>query len=86
MQLETRAPGGYWLVHIVVPYRVADPPSTLGTFSSFSIGDPVIHQRAECEHPLLGLLGPTQSHKRQVYLDPFSKILLLYAMVSAFGG
>jgi hypothetical protein len=47
MQLESRAPG-YWL----------DPLSSLGTFSSSSIGSPVIHPIADCEHPLLCLLGP----------------------------
>jgi hypothetical protein len=51
--------GGYWLDHIVVsPYRVADPFSSLGTFSSSSIGGPVIHPIADCEHPLLCLIGP----------------------------
>jgi hypothetical protein len=30
----------------------------LGTFSSSSIGGPVIHPIADCEHPLLCLLGP----------------------------
>ena len=39
-------------------YRVADPPSSLGTSSSSSIGGPVIHPIADCEHPLLCLLGP----------------------------
>ena len=39
-------------------YRVADPCSSLGTFSSSSIGGPVIHPIADCEHPLLCLLGP----------------------------
>jgi hypothetical protein len=39
-------------------YRVADPFSSLGTFSSSSIGSPVIHPIADCEHPLLCLLGP----------------------------
>jgi hypothetical protein len=34
-------------------YRVADPFSSLGTFSSSSIGGPVIHPIADCEHPLL---------------------------------
>jgi hypothetical protein len=59
MQLETRAPG-YWLVHILVAtYRVADPFSSLGDFSSSSIGGPVIHPIADCEHPLLCLLGPS---------------------------
>jgi hypothetical protein len=39
-------------------YRVADPFSSLGIFSSSSIGSPVIHSIADCEHPLLCLLGP----------------------------
>jgi putative lipoic acid-binding regulatory protein len=39
-------------------YRIADPFSSLGTFSSSSIGSPVIHPLADCEHPLLCLLGP----------------------------
>ena len=34
-------------------YRVADPFSSLGTFSSSSIGGPVFHPIADCEHPLL---------------------------------
>jgi hypothetical protein len=57
MQLETRAPG-YWLVHIVVPpYRVAVPFSSLGNISSSCIGGRVIHPIADCDHPLLCLLG-----------------------------
>jgi hypothetical protein len=51
--------GGYWLVHIVVPpigLRITF--NTLGTFSSSSIGGPVIHPIANSEHPLLCLLGP----------------------------
>jgi hypothetical protein len=39
-------------------YRVADPFSSLGTFSSSSIGGPVIHPIADCEHPLMCFLGP----------------------------
>ena len=66
-------------------YRVADPFSSLGTFSSSSTGVPVIHPIADCEHPLLCLLGPGIVSQRQLYLCPFSKILLVYAMVSAFG-
>ena len=38
-------------------YRVADPFSSLGTFSSFSIGGPVFHLIDDCEHPLLYLPG-----------------------------
>ena len=39
-------------------YRVADPISSLGTFSSSSIGGPVFHPIADCEHPLLCQPGP----------------------------
>ena len=39
-------------------YRVADPFSSLGTFSSSSIGSPVIHSKADCKPPLMCLLGP----------------------------
>jgi hypothetical protein len=39
-------------------YRVAVPFSSLGAFSSSSIGGPVIHPKADCEHPLLCLVGP----------------------------
>ena len=38
-------------------YRVADPFSSLGTFSSSFIGGPVFHQIDDCEHPLLYLPG-----------------------------
>ena len=58
MQLETRAPGGMVSSYCCSTYRVADPPSSLDTFSSSSIGGPVIHQIADCEHPLLCFLGP----------------------------
>ena len=39
-------------------YRVADPFSSLGTYSSSSIGGPVFYPLDDCEHPLLCLLGP----------------------------
>jgi hypothetical protein len=39
-------------------YRVADPFSSLDTFSSSSIGGRVTHPLADCEHWLLCLLGP----------------------------
>jgi hypothetical protein len=38
-------------------YRVAGPFSSLGTFSSSSIGGPVFHPIDDCEHPLLYLPG-----------------------------
>ena len=58
MQLETRAPGVLVSSYCCSTYRVADPFSSLGAFSSFSIGGPVFHPIADCEHRLLFLLGP----------------------------
>ena len=55
MQLETRALGVLVSSYCCSTYRVADPFSSLGTFSS--IGGPVIHPIADCEHPLLCFLG-----------------------------
>jgi hypothetical protein len=39
-------------------YRVAGPFSSLGNISSSSIGGRVTHPIADCDHPLLYLLGP----------------------------
>jgi hypothetical protein len=58
MQLETRALGVLVSSYCCSTYRLADPFSSLGTFSSSFIGGPVIHPLADCEHPLLCLLGP----------------------------
>jgi hypothetical protein len=60
MQLETRAGGGVLVSsYCCSTYRVADLFSSLDAFSSSSIGVPVIHPIADCEHPLLCLLGPS---------------------------
>ena len=56
MQLESRAPG-YWLVHNVVPPIGLQIPLAPWVLSSSSIGGPVIHPIADCEHPLLYLSG-----------------------------
>ena len=56
MQLETRALGVLVGSYCYSTYRVADPFSSLGTFSSSSIGGPVFHPIDDCEHPLLYLL------------------------------
>jgi hypothetical protein len=57
MQLESRAPG-YWLVHNVAPtgLQISLAPWILSLGSS--IGGPVIHPIADCEHPLMYLQGP----------------------------
>jgi hypothetical protein len=57
MQLETRALGVLVSSYCCSTYRVADPFSSLGSFSSSSIGGPVFHPIADCEHPLLCLPG-----------------------------
>jgi hypothetical protein len=61
MQLETWAPrggGGTVSSYCCSTYRFADPFSSLVTFSRSSIGGPVIHPIADCDHPLLCLPGP----------------------------
>jgi hypothetical protein len=58
MQLESRAPG-YWLVHNVVPPVGLQTPLVPWVLSlAPPLGAPVIHSIADCEHPLLCLLGP----------------------------
>jgi hypothetical protein len=57
MQLETWALGVLVSSCCCSTYRVADPFSSLGTFSSSSIGGPVFHPIADCEHPLLCFPG-----------------------------
>jgi hypothetical protein len=57
MQLEIRALGVLVSSYYGSSYRVADPCSSLGTFSSSSIGGPVFHLIDDCEHPLLYFPG-----------------------------
>ena len=56
-QLETQALGVLVSSYCCSTYRVAYPFSSLGAFSSFSIGGLVIHLIDDCEHPLLYLPG-----------------------------
>ena len=53
MQLETQALGVLVSSYCCSTYRVTEPFSTLGTFSSSSIGGPVFHPIGDCEQPLL---------------------------------
>jgi hypothetical protein len=57
MQLETRAQGLLVSTYCYSSYRVADPFSSLGTFSSSFIGGPVFNPIDDCEHLLLYLPG-----------------------------
>jgi hypothetical protein len=62
-------------------YRAADPFSSLGTFSSSFIGDPVLCPIDDCEHPLLyfpgtgiasqetAILGSCQQSHKSILLD-----------------
>jgi hypothetical protein len=57
MELETQALEVLVSSYCCSTYRVADPCSSLGTFSSNSIRGPVFHPLDDCEHPLLYLPG-----------------------------
>jgi hypothetical protein len=57
MQLETQAMGVLVSSYCCSTYRVAVPFSSLGIFSSSSMGGPVFHPIDDCEHPLLCLPG-----------------------------
>ena len=43
------------------------------------------HPRADCEHPLMCLQGPCIVSQETAISGSFQQILLVYAMVSAFG-
>jgi hypothetical protein len=56
-------------------YRVADPFSSFGTFSSSFIKGPVLHPIVDCEHPLLYLPGiGIASQERAVRVLPAKSI------------
>jgi hypothetical protein len=57
MQLEIRALGVLVSSYYCFTYRLADPFSPLGTFSSSFIVGPVFHPIDDCEHPLPYLPG-----------------------------
>jgi hypothetical protein len=74
MQLEIRAPGVLVSSYCCSTYKVADPFSSLGTFSSSSIGGPVIHPITDCEHPLLCLLGPGIASQETAISGSFQQV------------
>ena len=59
IQLETQLGGLLVSSYCYSSYRVADPFSSLGTFSGSFIRGPVFHPIDDCEHPLLYLPGTT---------------------------
>ena len=77
--------GGYWLVHNVVPpigLHISLAPWVLSLAPPLGPCNP---SNSWLWASTSVFVRPRQSHKRKPYLGPFSKILLVYAMVSAFG-
>jgi hypothetical protein len=86
MQLETGAPGVLVSSHCSSTYKVADPFSSLGAFSSSSIGGPVFHPIADCEHPLLCLPGPSIASQETAISGSFQQNLAVKCNGVTFGG
>ena len=59
-------------------YRAANPFSSLGTFSSSFIGDPVLHPMDDCEHPLLYLSGTGRALKETAISGSCQQALVLH--------
>jgi hypothetical protein len=76
MQLETQALGVLISSYCCSTYQVADPFSSLGTFSSSSIGGPEFHTIDECEHPLLYLPGTGIASLETAISEFFQQILV----------
>jgi hypothetical protein len=75
MQLETWALGVLVSSYCCSTYRVADPFSSLSTFSSCSIGGPVFHPIDDCEHPLLYLPGTGKASQERAISGSFQQNL-----------
>ena len=76
MQLKT---WGLWVLvssYICSYYWVADPFSSLGTFSSSSIGGPMFHPIDDTEHPLLDLPGTGRASQETAISGSCQKLLL----------
>ena len=86
IQLETRAQGILVSLYCYPSCRVTEPFNSLGTFSSFFIGDPVLHPMDVCEHPLLYCQALTEPLRRQLSQVPVSKLLLASTIGPGFGG
>ena len=67
-------------------YKVADPFSSLGDFSSSFTRGPVIHPKMTMSIHFCICQALAQPHKRQLHQCPVSKIFLAYATVSEIGG
>ena len=72
---ETRALGVLVNSYCCSTYRVADSFSSLGTFSSSSIGGLVFHPIGDCKHPLLCLPGTDIASKGTAISGSFQQNL-----------
>jgi hypothetical protein len=86
MQLETQAQGVLVRSYCCSSYRVADSFSSVGTYASSSIGGHVFHPIDDSEPPPLYFPGTGIASLESLYQGPVGKILLAYAIVSAFSG
>jgi hypothetical protein len=59
----------------VCAWSTEDPFSSLGAFSSFSIGGPVFHPIDGCEHPLLYLPGTGKASQETAISGSFQQNL-----------
>ena len=82
MQIETRALGVLISSCCCSTYRAADPFSSLGNFSSSSIGSPVFHPIDECEPPLLYLPGTCKGHQETVISEHLISILICISLIT----
>jgi hypothetical protein len=86
MQLEVRALVVLVSFYCCSTYKVEDPFSSLGAFSSVPIGGPVFHPIDDCEHPLLYLKGTGIASYKTAIPGSLHQILLANAIVYGFGG
>jgi hypothetical protein len=84
-QLETQFWGVLVSSYCCSSYRVANPVSSLGTFSSSSIGGPVFHPTVDdCEHPLLYLPGTGIALQETVYQGTHCFLMQEYPQDSGY--
>ena len=76
-QLETRAQGLLVSSYCCSSYKVADPFSSFGTFSSSSIGGPLFDPIDDCEHLLLHLPGTGIASHETAMSGSFQKHAML---------
>jgi hypothetical protein len=76
MQLETGALGVLVSSYSCSSYRSVEPFSSLGTFSTSFIEDPVLHPMTVSINFCI-CYALAKPHRRQLYQGPVSKILLV---------